>query len=352
MADINKSIEKNRSSNFELLRIFAMLGIILCHCCTHGFVYNEETAFSFNLALARGMTVLGICGNYIFMLISGFFLCTSRFTWKKFLNIWSQMFFWSALFTLAKVFLEVHSGETIVIKDFLGFLPLLSNSSWYASSYLIFYLFLPFLNKTTDSLERTEHLKLTVLLLVFGSVVSCLFFQKAFNPGNIYNFIMMYFTASYIRKYEPDFLKHGKRNLIAGILLVAFYFLANLFIYFVAKGLSWQIKLNLSLTTMMIFAPAAILIFSAFNELNIGSIKAVNFISSLTFGIYLIHDNSKLRPILWNKIVQPERFQDRKEMILIFIAITIAIFIICGILESCRMLAFHIVKKIHKTGNE
>lgn len=344
--------EKSRSSNFELLRIIAMFGIILCHCCTHGFSYDAATEFNLNIALGRGMTVLGICGNYIFMLISGYFLCTSNFTWKKFFNIWIQMFFWTTVFTSAKIGFDIYSGETLSSRDLFGYLPVLSNASWYASSYLIFYVFLPFLNKLTENLNRKEHLTLTVILLVLGSIITNLYFQSAFRPGNLYNFIMLYFVAAYIRKYAPEFSSKCAVNLFSGIGLIALYFIFVILIYLPGKNLEWNTKVHLNLAAMMLFAPASIFIFCGFKNLNIGSIKAVNFIASLTFGIYLIHDNSKLRPVLWNKIIKPSQYSDRKDMILIFLGITAVIFIVCGIMECCRIFAFWIISRIRKTGKE
>lgn len=47
---------------------------------------------------------------------------------------------------------------------------------------------------------------------------------------------------------------------------------------------------------------AAISIFYFFKNLNIKNNKFINFIASTTFGCYLIHDNTVIRPFLWKNL--------------------------------------------------
>lgn len=69
---------KPRQSNFELLRIFSMLLILVHHFICHGV---EGTP----LNLLTGVDAFAIIGVNLFLLISGYFKI--RLTWKSFLNL-------------------------------------------------------------------------------------------------------------------------------------------------------------------------------------------------------------------------------------------------------------------------
>lgn len=91
-------VMRERNSNIELLRIIAMLLIVMHHFSVHGL--GKELPYCLNRYIA-GTTILGgKFGVAIFVLISGYYMCRSRFTVKKLLKIWGQVAFYSlSIFT-------------------------------------------------------------------------------------------------------------------------------------------------------------------------------------------------------------------------------------------------------------
>ena len=76
--------EMDRLSNFELLRVISMLGIVIFHMFYHG-NYNVEID-SINNAFIRYIQVLGEVGVNVFVLITGYFLSSktkSDLNYKK-----------------------------------------------------------------------------------------------------------------------------------------------------------------------------------------------------------------------------------------------------------------------------
>lgn len=67
--------------------------------------------------------------------------------------------------------------------------------------------------------------------------------------------------------------------------------------------------------------------------------KVIGVLSPLAFGVYLIHDNRFVRPLLWG-FIEPTRFADSPLLIPVVIAGTIAIFTVCCAVEWCRKAMF------------
>ena len=88
-------MEKERFSNIELLRIFAMLLIIAFHYAFKGgFVYES---LSVNKMIINVLTMFGELGVNLFVLISGYFMINGTFRWKKVISICLQVYFYNWL---------------------------------------------------------------------------------------------------------------------------------------------------------------------------------------------------------------------------------------------------------------
>lgn len=150
-----------RNSNIELLRIIAMLGIVLRHMNGYGFLYPEGT-YSFNFLLTRCTNYTGNLGNILFMLISGYFLSNASFSWKKWLQIYAELFFYSSLIGIFMYVFKLNYNDTLFnqprggltfeelaiytnqmdIKNVIKCcMPFIFRRNWFANAYLVF---LPF----------------------------------------------------------------------------------------------------------------------------------------------------------------------------------------------------------------
>lgn len=112
--------EKNRQSNYELLRIFAMILIIWNHLCMHGIWLSKDVPISFNVIISKGLCIWpGILGDYLFILLSGYFVSSSKFSWKKVFKLWLQVFFISA--TIGVIFFIFKIRTVSANVDMIGF---------------------------------------------------------------------------------------------------------------------------------------------------------------------------------------------------------------------------------------
>jgi len=72
-----------------------------------------------------------------------------------------------------------------------------------------------------------------------------------------------------------------------------------------------------------------------FKDVNIQS-TAINIIASATFGVYLIHENTYVRPFLWEKILKNSLFYNKPTLILHALYSIAITYIICTIIELLR----------------
>lgn len=219
------SNQKLRDSNFELLRIFAMLGIIVSHIINHGWhLVNVYEVKSNCDIIASALTCFGTCGNVLFMLLSGYFLVNSNFKFYKIGKIWFEMFTYSVIIAfIAKIFhwyIFPFGGDwnqyvtlgfdsiksTISKKDLiLSFFPFLNNSNWFGTSYIIFYCFVPFLNKLIDVIDKKTHFYLVITLLTFGVIIpSFPIIHAGLITSKLYLFILCFFLGAFVRLYDDE----------------------------------------------------------------------------------------------------------------------------------------------------
>ena len=343
----------DRSSNFELLRILAMLLIVALHSVYFGVQFGRVGGGNLNFYVST--FVGGFCGgvgNYLFVLISSYFICTSSFSGKRLFAIWWQVFFYSAVIGL---FFFVSKIPTIGFYDrdaydslgffaaakpagkidlIRSFLPVLMGNNWFATCYIVFYLFTPALNKLVAVIDRRMHLYLVFLITFLGTVVSFIPGQGLLHPSNFYHFVTAYFIASYIKMYSPRIFDSAKRNLILGALVCVLCGLWNCAVeclakrYGVVRAFSRFLLLgNIDKFPILL---AAVLIFAGFRKLSIPRSRVINTVASTTFGVYLIHVNGLLKIFLWHRLLKCDSFAYSAFYPLYLVVSVLLVFAVCA----------------------
>jgi len=194
---------QKRLYNVELLRIISMILIIVTHTLGHGGILDGLEKNSFNYFLFNFISSFSIISVNVFVLISGYFLCESKIKIKKILFLILEVFFYSMLIYV--VLLITNKIEFSIKKFFYSFFPILTGKYWFISCYVLLYIFSPFLKKIIDNLNKDSHLLLVIFcVIIFSILPTVFFFVDTFNVKGGYSitwFIVLYFIASYIRKY-------------------------------------------------------------------------------------------------------------------------------------------------------
>ena len=162
----------------------------------------------------------GKTGINCFLLITGYFMCTSKITVMKYVKLMTEYYFYSILFF---VIFCISGYAPFSLKGFLKMLfPFYTISVNFIGCFLLFYLFIPFLNKLIHALNEKEHLILLILCLCIYTILPS-FANVAVGYNYVTWFIVLYFIASYIRLYPKESYIGAKRwgLLMAGSVLLS-----------------------------------------------------------------------------------------------------------------------------------
>ena len=194
-----------RQANFELLRIVAMGMIIVLHYLSRGGIlapFGENADVLNHVAwLIESFCMVSV---NCYVLISGYFLVESEWKPERILSLAAQVLFYSVLIPAAMLCLGMISGTELSIYDWLIFVfPFQTEHYWFATHYLILYLFAPLLAAGVQKMEkRTLQIIIFILLLFFSIGKTVIPFALATDTyGYHYGwFLCLFLVAAYIRK--------------------------------------------------------------------------------------------------------------------------------------------------------
>ena len=285
-----------RASNFELLRILAMLLILVLHANFLAFRFPTNEAIHSQPLTSLGQVwseALAIVGVNVFILISGYFGIKARV--KGIVSLLFQAFFYTVGVYSTLVLLGL---EPFSLSEFMGSLmPLNRKSEWFLPTYLSLMIFSPLLNALA---QRTSEQELRRYLLLFFLVEFVLGFindQLEVKDGySLFAFAGIYLIGRYLRLYPQRLERWNGRTFLLGYFGLTFAQSLALFLFAYGTGQS-IVASPLAYKFMSYVSPinilAAVLLFLAFSRIKVQS-AAINWIGSSTLAVYLIHCNARL----------------------------------------------------------
>lgn len=290
--------KKNRESNIELLRIFAICGVVMLH-------YNNPLcggAIAYALGVNRYFLIIFECISIsavnVFVLISGYFLCDSNMrNLHRPLELIIQIIAVNEVFYLIRVIIgQVQFSIKAILANMIP-------TNWFIMIYIALYLLSPLLNVMWNKIEE-KHLEkstLTLLMVLFSvyPILVDILSEITGRPYNgtglstigafgnqagytIVNFCMMYLFGAFLKKESR---KHD-----GGILRLLIY-VSILFVWALTEK-------NIEFVDMVVWEycnPIVLLLavefFLIFKKMNLGSNKFINIISRASLMVYLINWN-------------------------------------------------------------
>ena len=335
---------KERDSNIELLRLIAMFSIVLGHYSIHG-IGNTAPGYAENGQYVAIFNYFGNLGVNLFVLISGFYMITSKLTFRKVISLLFQVSSYSILlFIFAQFF--IFGNENISIADVLHYLfPTMYGKYWFISTYVQLILISPFLNQVLNnsSLKNALYFIITCLFII-------LYFRTTKFP--LLQFILLYSVAAIIRRNLNHLTKFSPKACFSGAIALCVLFSTYIFFSHICnQGSSRFVSLMiLSLHSMGIII-ASLLCFLGTINLKIGYIKSINFLAKSTLAVYLIHEHPLMRNFIWQDIFNTREVLLSEHLYLHYFSSTFCIFFACIFLDKFKAAIidtpiYHLVDKL------
>lgn len=331
-----------RNSNIELYRIFSMLLIVAHHYVVNSNLWTEDAilkdpeCFKSLYYLIFGMW--GKTGINCFVLITGYFMCKSAITLKKFLKLLLEIYFYKIIIYL--IFLSFGYVTFSALSIFRILNPINSVAYGFTSAYLVFFLFIPFLTILVNNMDKQQHRYLMLLSLfvytILGSIPGILI---TFNY--LTWFCVLFIIASYIRIYGLfNKMKHKYWGILT-LLSLFFSICSVLFMVFIVKGemgLKFMPFYLVSDSNKILALMTSVTSFMYFKDLHLKHSKIINTIAASTFGVLLIHANSEaMRQWLWNDMFENVSAYYTSYAYVRPIIVVLFVFSICVILDYLRI---------------
>ena len=322
---------KERNSNIELYRIILMLAIVAHHYVvgTGGQIVFDGENWKRDFILIFG--AWGKIGINCFTLITGYYMCKSQITAKKFIKLFLEVLFYNILFfTLFVVF----GYEKLSIHSLTNCLPVSSIKQNYTGCFLMLYLAIPFINILIRALNKKQYRNL-LMLLGFVYVFFGTFRTSVLGVSmNYFSWlIVVYLIGAYLR-INPLNISTKNWTLLAITTTV----LSTTSIYISDRLISRPYAFVMDSNTILaVFT--SVCLFMVFVNIKIPNSTIVNTIASTTFGILQIHANSEtMRRWLWGDIFNLSDVYHKSLMPLRMIGTVVVVFMICSGIDLIRQI--------------
>jgi len=333
---------KRRESNLELYRIILMLFII-----AHHYVVNSGLIQVIEQEPLTGKTIFyyifgawGKTGINCFVLITGYFMCKSQITLRKFLKLLLEVEFYKLVFYLIFI---ISGYQEFTWGSLRSLLPVNAVKADFVGCFILFYLFIPFLNILVKNMSQRQHLMLVVLTLTIYTVLGSI---PKFNIAKNYVswFCILYFISSYIRLYG---IKFGKwANIKWGWMTIALLLVSSLSILAICY-MNRHTSHNqppyffISDSNKILAVLTSVSAFMYFKNLRIPYSKYINMAVASVFGVLLIHANSNtMRQWLWKDTLDNVGHYGDSLFWLHAVLSVIAIFVVCAVIDQIRINTF------------
>lgn len=354
-------MEKERNRNLDLLRIVSMLMVVFQHAFGWGGLLNDVTPAygTANWYICQIGEAFCLVAVNCFVLISGYFLCTSQFKLKKWFSIWGQALFYSVGIYLILAIVRGEATEFSIKELLKCTLVFTMDRYWFVTDYLLLYAVFPILNFAIQAMNQRQHLTCCFTLLGLFSLLPNLAYVSDFSEANggssLIWFCTLYILSAYFRLYVPEQMRRQKWTL-PGYILCALFICGERFLaYTVTPHIFGVVKLSsfFYAKNSVCNIAASLLLFQFFRGLKIQgrtASKLIGVAAPLTFAVYLIHDNPTLRSVLWDWINLPLKAESPLLIVYVLIAV-LCIFAACCMIEYGRKWIFktlYITNALHQ----
>lgn len=332
---------KQRNSNLELFRIITMLLIVAHHYVVNSglgdVIFESPKSWQSMFLLLFG--AWGKTGINCFVLITGYFMCKSQITLKKFLKLVLEVQFYKLVFYVIFAVAGYQTVSLYSLTDLL--LPVADVSGSFVSCYLLFYLLIPFLNILISRLSEKQHLLLILLVLFMYTALGTVP-KISVSMNYVSWFVVLYIVSSYFRLYPRPIWNKAKiwgwTTLALFVLSAASIAAINILcVHYGKTGFRypyWFVSDSNKPLALLLAVSA----FLFFKNVKIKQSRFINTVAASCFGVLMIHANSDaMRQWLWQDTLDNVGMYSSPCLILHAVGGVLAVYVICTAIDYLRI---------------
>lgn len=327
------TIQKQRLSSFELLRIIAILFVLVGHVSVSidllptGAEITSDATISILKIFISSICVGGVD---IFILISGWFgIHVTKRGLAKYIY---QVCFLLWLILLSFAIIDRSSLNIQTLKaSFCVY-----NGYWFIMAYLGLYLLSPILNSFTKNSTKRNYQLTLIALYIFQCYFSWIASMvDYFNGYSITLFCILYLTSRYMRLYPIKTIYRNRIKLyICSIILITL--IVTLSLKFTGTALR---MLRYDNPIIILSSLCLLTIFSKFRFQS----RVINKLAMSVFAVYIIHFNPFIFPYFKKGVVTIYNSTSGVITILSMILYLCLIFIVCFVIDQLRIISWKIL---------
>lgn len=336
----------NRQSNFELLRLIAMMMVLLLHCnyaCLGGADINEIRQHPLTAYVRVFLEHACLSGVNIFILISGWF--GIKFRPRGIISLLFNVLFLGWL--LAVLLIPV--GISIPLLDMMK-LTYFGSYYWFVPSYILLFICAPLLNSFAENARKKELAIFLVAFFIFEFALGWFWDYENYGYGySCISFIGLYMTARYLHMYEKDLSLMKLRKGICFLLYTILTIIPATAAFILTKnGIVFN---QLSYSSPFVIG-AAISLLLLFRQIDLRTNEFVNSCAASAFSMYLI----QLHPMLWPLWLKNMTLIQEKYGIgfylLASIVICLVFSVICILIDKIRIFTWQQILRLYESINK
>lgn len=316
-----KAIKSHHFLGLDLVRILAMMIITTMHFAYYqhlGRQFNEMPIY--NKIFITTIDVFSKCFINLFVMLSGYLLCTKKRNWYNIIRIWSMSIFAAYfMFFLMTIFVPNSLSISVVVHSLF---PIFSCSYWYITIYLILYVMSPAFNNIILSVTRRTFRNYLIFFTIIFTIVlgaNPLIADSVYvgSAQSILWFCYLYFIGSYVKLYGIE-LKRSRLLIFS----VVIYFVMFILIY---KRIVLPANTNIIKDTGILPLFLSVGLFSYLCTVKVNSGGVISYVSRSSLFVYLIQEAPQFRSIFWPELNLLDMIRSPK-LILTWVGVVVLLF--------------------------
>lgn len=336
-----------RNVALDIFRVLIMFMIVLGHTLVHGGILEKAELFTPTYYVVNSLMIFLYVHVNCFVIMSGYLGYQKKFSWTKWIKMWSGVLFWSVVlfFLISNL-----TGQSVISKELIkSFMPFTQERYWFMTTYLLMYMLTPLINAAIRELDQISYRRILIICFMIYIVLQNVIFWRNFTKiGNSdpFFFCFLYMIGAYFAKYPLQRRIPWVWIYIGTcVLKMAYFFGVSSITVFLFSEPIGETVFNGYCSVLTVIGATAL--FMTFATINIEFKKNVShlfsFLSPLTLGVYLIHDNPSVREPLW-EFFDLTRFINSGYLIVVLFASATVIFVVCIVMEWIRSEIFIFMK--------